>query len=262
MDLLLHGKVIMIAAASQGLGFGVAQALAREGAYISIASRSTEHIERTASSLRETAPDAVLSHVFDATDANSILTWVDATIKHFGGIDGLVTNTGGPPVGTMDSLNDHDWQAAFELLLMSVIRLIRAALPSMRLRGGGSILALTSTSVKEPIPNLLLSNVMRSAVTSLAKSLSLELAADGIRVNTLMPGRIATARMESLDLHAATQAGISVAEQQRRTNSRIPLGRYGTVEEFGRAAAFLLSPAAGYITGTTLAMDGGLLHAL
>ena len=260
MDLQLSGKVVMVAAASKGLGFGIARVLAREGAVLSIASRSSGEIERAAAQLREEQGGDVLARTFNATDSASITAWTEATVARFGGIDGLVTNAGGPPVGTFDTLDDAAWQSACELTLMSVVRLIRAVLPTMRARGGGSILALTSTSVKESIANLLLSNVFRSGVTSLAKSLSRELAPENIRVNTLMPGRIATDRMISLDTIAAERAGISVAEQARRSEMQIPLGRYGTPDEFGNAAAFLLSPAASYITGTSLAVDGGFLH--
>src|SRR5581483_11318034 len=154
------------------------------------------------------------------------------------------------------------WQTAFELLLMSVVRVVRLAVPAMKARGGGAILVGTSSSVKEPIPNLALSNVLRSAVTSLAKTLSFELAADRIRVNTLIPGRIATDRLKSLDEIGAKAAGIPVAEHEKRAAASIPLGRYGSPDEFGRMGAFLLSDAASYITGASVQVDGGIIRGL
>jgi 3-oxoacyl-[acyl-carrier protein] reductase len=183
-------------------------------------------------------------------------------LEQFGGIDILFANTGGPPAGTVLSFDDQAWQAAFELLLLSVVRSVRLVVPSMRARGGGSILVGTSSSVKEPIANLALSNVLRSGVTSLAKTLSLELAPDKIRVNTLIPGRIDTDRVRWLDEVNAKKNGISVADVQARALASIPIGRYGEPDDFGRTAAFLLSDAASYITGAAVQVDGGLIKGL
>lgn len=260
MDLHLQGKVVMVAAASRGLGYGIAQAVAAEGARVSICSRSAVAVEAAALRLHEETGAMVLPVVADMTDPQAIQHWVETTLARFDRIDGLVTNAGGPHSGTFDTFSDDDWQAAFELTLLSVVRLVRAVLPSMRRQGYGAILTLTSTSVKEPIDNLLLSNVLRSGVTSLAKSLSRQLAAENIRVNNLVPGRIATERVAALDDEAARTRGISTREQRRATERNIPLGRYGTAEEFGRAAAFLLSDAASYITGATLTVDGGMVR--
>jgi 3-oxoacyl-[acyl-carrier protein] reductase len=182
---------------------------------------------------------------------------VEATVAKFGGVDGLVVNAGGPPAGGFDDFDDAAWQASFELTLLSSVRMIRAVLPHLRDRGGGSILAVTSSSVKEPIDILLLSNVMRSGVVSLLKSLSRELAPEQIRVNNLVPGRILTDRVKSLDALSAKKSELSAAEQRAMQEQQIPWGRYGTIEEFGRAGAFLLSDAASYITGETLIVDGG-----
>jgi 3-oxoacyl-[acyl-carrier protein] reductase len=185
-----------------------------------------------------------------------------ATTDRFGGVDLLFANTGGPPAGTALSFDDMAWQNAFALLLLSVIRSVRLVVPSMRERGGGAILVGTSSTVKEPFPNLALSNVMRAGVTSLVKTLSLELAPDRIRVNSLLPGRIATDRLKYLDEANASKAGITTDEQTRRAMATIPVGRYGEPDEFGRAGAFLLSDAASYITGAALQVDGGLLKGL
>ncbi len=257
MDLGLRGKVAMVAAASKGLGFGIARELAREGALVSIGSRTESDIFDAADVLIEETGTDVFATVLDATDPDSIIQWRDSTIHEFGGVDLLVVNAGGPPVGRFDDFADSDWQAAFELTLMSAVRMIRAVLPPMREAGGGAILTLTSVSVKEPIDFLLLSNVMRSGVTSLAKSLSRQLAPENIRINNLMPGRIDTDRVQSLDQINAEARELPVEEIIAANEAGIPLGRYGTVEEFGRFGAFLLSDAASYITGQTIAVDGG-----
>jgi 3-oxoacyl-[acyl-carrier protein] reductase len=195
--------------------------------------------------------------VLDVSDPDSIALWVEKTIDAFGGVDMLVVNAGGPPAGNFDQFDDDAWQDAFELTLMSAVRMIRAVLPFMRTAGGGSILTITSSSVKEPIDFLLLSNVMRSGVTSLAKSLSQQLAPENIRVNNLMPGRIDTDRVQALDERSARARGLSAEEIRAANELGIPLRRYGTIEEFGRLGAFLLSDAASYITGQTIAVDGG-----
>lgn len=163
------------------------------------------------------------------------------------------------PPGQFDVFSDEDWLAAFNLTLMSAVRMVRETLPHLRSAGGGAILTLTSSSVKEPIDFLLLSNVMHSGVTSLAKSLSKQLATENIRVNNLIPGLIATDRMQNLDAAQAKAKGISISDQRSLNEQNIPFGRYGEPMEFGKAGAFLLSPAASYITGATLVVDGGTM---
>ncbi|MEA2069336.1 MAG: SDR family oxidoreductase, partial [Verrucomicrobiota bacterium] len=244
MDLGLRGKVAMVAASSKGLGFGIARELAREGALVSIGARRESEVFDAAEALAEETGSEVLANVLDAANPGSILQWLENTTEAFGGVEMLVANAGGPPAGTFDDFEDSEWQAAFELTLMSSVRMIRAVLPFMRQEGGGSILAITSVSVKEPIDFLLLSNVMRSGVTSLAKSLSKQLAPENIRVNNLMPGRIDTDRVQSLDAMNAEAKGISPEEIKVANELGIPLGRYGSIEEFGRLGAFLLSDAA------------------
>lgn len=260
MDLGLKGKVAMVAGASRGLGFAVAKMLASEGASVSIASRNPSAIDAAANKIRQETGSAALGAAVDVRSAEALEGWHRATVERFGGVDLLVTNSGGPPAGPVEAFDDAAWQNAFELLVLSTVRMVRAVVPSMVERRGGSILLLTSSSVKEPIVNLALSNVLRPSVTALAKTLANELAARGIRVNHLVPGRIATDRLRELDEVNRQRAGISLEEHQRRAAAAIPLGRYGAPEEFARAAAFLLSDAASYITGATLQVDGGLIR--
>lgn len=252
----------MVAASSKGLGFGIAQELAKNGAIVCIASRTKNEVEAAAEKLRTTTKATVHTSVFDASDAQSIENWIKEVTQAFERIDGLVVNAGGPPPGNFEDFTDNDWENAFNLTLMSAVRLIRGVLPHMRSGGSGSILTVTSLSVKEPINGLLLSNVFRSGVTSLVKSLANELAVENIRVNNLIPGRIDTDRVKSLDKNLAEKQGIPVAKVKQQNETAIPLGRYGTIEEFGKAGAFLLSGAANYITGANLVIDGGLLKSI
>ena len=259
MDLQVKGKVYMVAASSKGLGFGIARELAKNGATVCIASRTKTEIETAANNLREETGTTIHATVLDASSAESIQNWISEVETAFERIDGLVVNAGGPPPGKFDDFTDTQWDTAFNLTLMSAVRMIRGVLPVMRNAECGSILTITSVSIKEPIDRLLLSNVFRSGVTSLVKSLSNELASQNIRVNNLVPGRIDTDRIKSLDKSRAEIMGIPVEEAKAKNEASIPVGRYGTTEEFGRAGAFLLSPAASYITGVSLAVDGGLL---
>jgi 3-oxoacyl-[acyl-carrier protein] reductase len=257
IDLGLENRVILVAASSKGLGFGIAQALAKEGARLSIASRTESDIRMAASKLRDSEKCEARGYVFDASDSNSIDRWISSSIKDFGRIDGLVVNAGGPPPGTFDSFDDSDWEKAFNQTLLSAVRMIRGVLPAMRKNRYGSILTVTSSSIKEPIDNLILSNVFRSGVVSLVKTLANEVANEGIRVNNIVPGRIDTDRVRTLDNNAAQKLNESIDKQVFRQQQAIPLGRYGTIEEFGSAAAYLLSDRASYITGSTLVVDGG-----
>lgn len=260
MELSLQNRVMLIAASSKGLGYGVAEALAQDGAHVSMCSRTQEEIEASAQKLAAETGAETMGMACDVTQPDQIQAWIDATIAKWGRIDGLLVNAGGPPAGYFKEITDEQWQAAFELTLMSTVRMIRAALPHMS--AGSAILTVTSSSIKEPIERLGLSTVMRAGVAGLVKTLADELAPDGIRVNNLIPGRITTDRTAALDAGAAKRLGITPEEARQRSEASIPLKRMGTIQEFGKAGAFLLSPAAAYITGTSLTVDGGKMRSL
>jgi 3-oxoacyl-[acyl-carrier protein] reductase len=261
MDLGLKGKVAMIGGASRGLGFAVADALASEGAAVSISSSNQASIEDAGQRL-SSGGAAVLATAVDVRSGDQIGAWAQKTIERFGGVDLLFTNSGGPPAGAAISFEDAAWQNAIDLLLFSALRMVRAVVPSMKQRGGGSILMSTSASVKEPIPNLGLSTVLRASVSALSKTLALELAADRIRVNQIIPGRIDTDRIKQLDEIAAKKQGVTPGQAKARSIATIPLGRYGEPPEYARVAAFMLSSAAGYMTGSTVQVDGGLIRSV
>jgi 3-oxoacyl-[acyl-carrier protein] reductase len=261
MDLGLTGKVAMVGGASRGLGYAVAEALAREGALVSISSSTPASIEDAAKRLASGGAQ-VFAMPVDVRNADQIAAWGQKTVEKFGGVDLLFTNAGGPPAGAAVSFDDAAWQNAIDLLLFSTIRMVRAAVPSMKQRGGGSILMSTSASVKEPIPNLGLSTVLRASVSALAKTLALELAADKIRVNQIIPGRIDTDRVKQLDEINAKKQGISAEQAKAKAMATIPIGRYGEAPEYGRVAAFLMSDAAAYMTGATVQVDGGLIRSV
>jgi 3-oxoacyl-[acyl-carrier protein] reductase len=260
VDLGLKGKVAMVAGASRGLGYGVARALAAEGVKVSIGSRDETKIVEAARRIASDAQVETLSTRVDVRSSDEISAWHARTIERFGGLDLLFTNAGGPPTGAALSFDDAGWQAGFELLVLSTVRMVRLAVPSMTARGGGAIVVATSSSVKEPIANLALSNVLRSSVSALSKTLANELASARIRVNHLLPGRIDTDRVRELDEGRARQTNSTAAEQRASYAKSIPLGRYGTTEEFASAAVFLLSDAARYITGASLQVDGGMIR--
>ena len=250
----------MVAGASKGIGYGIAQILAQEGCKVSIGSRTDDDIKTAAQQIQTETGSDILGFPFDATVSQSISDWVAATKLHFGRVDYLVVNSGGPPAGLFDDFDDDAWQSAFELNLLSAVRMIRVVLPIMRECGGRSILVITSSSVKEPIDMLLLSNVMRAGVAGLAKTLSRTLVNDNIRINNIVPGRIDTDRVGYLDAATAKKKGISESDQRKLQEAMIPMGRYGSVHEFGRVAAFILSDAASYINGATIVVDGGKIR--
>lgn len=270
MDLGLAGKVAMVGGASRGLGYAVAKQLLAEGTSVSIASSQPAAIEAAAQTLQEgvdaasggsgASAGAILPFAADLRSGEAIAAWFAATQARFGGVDLLFVNTGGPPPGTALGFDDAGWQAGFELLVLSTVRMVRLAVPSMAARGGGSIVISSSSAVKEPIPNLALSNVLRASAGALAKTLSNELAAQGIRVNHLLPGRIDTDRVRQLDLNRSKLAGVTPEQQRANTEQTIPLGRYGAPDEFAKAAVFLLSPASAYTTGASLQVDGGMIR--
>jgi 3-oxoacyl-[acyl-carrier protein] reductase len=262
MDLGLKGKVAMVAGASRGLGLAVARALAAEGAAVSMVSRDASAICAAARAIQQETAADILGSAADVTVASEIERWTDATASRFGGVDLLFTNSGGPPAGPAISFDDSAWEKATDLLLFSVIRMVRGVVPMMQARGGGAILVSTSSAVKEPIANLGLSTVLRASVSALAKTLATELATEHIRVNQIIPGRVDTDRVRELDQINGKRQGITADDQKARSLLSIPMKRYGAPDEFGRAAAFLLSDAANYVTGATLQVDGGMIRSV
>jgi 3-oxoacyl-[acyl-carrier protein] reductase len=262
VDLGLTGKVAMVAGASRGLGYAVARGLAAEGVALSIGSREDAKIAEAGRRLTAETNAKVLATGVDVRSADAISAWHARTIETFGGVDLLFVNAGGPPAGTALSFDDASWQSAFELLVLSAVRMVRLAVPSMKSRGGGAIVVSTSSSVKEPIANLALSNVVRASVSALSKTLANELASDKIRVNHLLPGRIDTDRIRELDTIRGKQLNITPEEQRASYSKTIPLGRYGEASEYGSAAVFLFSDAARYITGASLQVDGGMVKSV
>ena len=198
----------------------------------------------------------------DVSEPEGIERWVEDAAGRWGGIDACLANAGGPPPGDFPAFDDAAWRAAFDLIVLSAVRMARAVIPQFERMGGGSMVFVTSSSTKEPIPNLTLSTVTRASVAALAKDLARQYAGKGIRANHLIPGRIDTARVRKLDRANAERVGITPEQQHERSLATIPMGRYGQPAEFGRAAAFLLSEAASYITGATLQVDGGLLRGI
>ena len=263
MDLGLQDKVAVVMAASKGLGRACATALAAEGARVTIGARGAQSLVKTAQAIQKATRSRVLAVPTDVTKAEDGEAIVAATVREFGRIDILVNNAGGPPAGNFESFGDAQWQAAFELNLLSTVRLVRLVLPHMRKTGSGRIITIVSTSVKQPIDGLLLSNAIRSGVVGMAKTLSVELAPDNITVNNVCPGRILTDRLRQLyHINERVQQGVSEEAVLKEMAQDVPMGRVGKPEELGALVAFLTSQQAAYITGTTIQVDGGLVRSL
>jgi 3-oxoacyl-[acyl-carrier protein] reductase len=261
MDLGLSGKSVIVCASSAGLGKAAALEFVREGANVMLASTKEASLRQAADDIQAATGREPKFTVADMTKADDITRLVEATVAAYGGVYTLVNNTGGPPAGLFEQFDDAAWQKAFELNLLSYVRTIRAALPHLRESGGGRIVNFTSTSVKSPLDNLILSNVFRTGVLGLSKTLASELGPNGILVNVVGPGRIQTNRITHLDTMRAGTAGVSIEQIRTESAKAIPLGRYGEPDEMARLAVFLGSPANTYSTGQTILVDGGMVKA-
>lgn len=261
MDFGLQNKNALVIASSQGLGKAIAVELLREGANVMLSARNEEKLVAVQEELKGIGTGKVSYCVTDITNLDDIKRVVAMTVHEFGGIDLLVNNAGGPKAGNFTDMSDDDWQAAFELNLLSYIRVIRETLPFLKQKGG-KIVNIASSSTKEPIPGLILSNTFRTGIVGLSKTLATELAADQILINTVSPGRIATERVAQLDEMNAVKQSLSVAEVKELAEGRIPLGRYGKPEEFAKFVTFLLSDANTYVTGQSFLVDGGMVKSI
>ena len=262
MDLGIHGKVAIVAAASSGLGKATAMELAAEGARVAINARNEEQLRDTAVEIQSKTGAEVMSIAGDVTNEDDVRRLVSETQSRFGSVDILVANAGGPPAGFFDDFGAQHYREAVELNLISTINLCREAVPHMRERGWGRIVAITSIAAKQPVENLILSNTARAGVLGFMKSLSQQIAADGITANTVCPGYHLTERLTSLSALIAKNEGVSVDDVYARWAASTPMKRIGDPKEFGAVVAFLCSERASYLTGTVIQVDGGAYRAL
>lgn len=263
MDLGLQDKSVIVTAGSRGLGYATALEFVKEGAFVTIASRNEEALQQAKKRIQEeTGKDTLTIAVCDMTKPDHIQALVGGVVDRLGTVDVLINNSGGPKAGLFETLTDEDFQVAFESNLLSFIRTIRAVFPHMKQQRSGHILNFASSSIKEPIDQLLLSNTFRTGIMGLSKSLSREFAPYNILINTIGPGRIATDRVRHLDQLVADQTEQELSAVEADQTSRIPIGRYGRPDEFSKAAVFLCSSANTYTTGQALLVDGGMVKAM
>jgi 3-oxoacyl-[acyl-carrier protein] reductase len=252
-----EGERVVITAASQGLGRAIATEFGRRGARVVVGARSTAQLRETVDLTRAAGATSASCYPLDLLDAGSVEAFIASAVTELGDLDVLVINTGGPHPGGFADVDDAAWQTAFELVVLSAVRVIRAALPALRRSPNAAIVHILSTSAREPSPGLLLSNALRPAVAGLAKTLADDLAPEGIRVNSVLPAAVRTSRVEALAARAAERSGTTMNEELERRAGGIPLRRLGSPAELARVVAFLASDEAGFITGTTLTVDGG-----
>ena len=261
MDLGLKDKRAFIAGSSRGLGFATALTLAREGCQVAVNSREKENARAAAEKITNETGTPAYGFAGDVGDAPAADELIKAAVDEMGGLDILITNAGGPPSGSFEIFDDATWQKAVNTSFFSHVRLIRAALPYLRKSDSPSVLTMTSYTVKQPIPNLVLSNSVRAATVGLTTSLAMELGKENIRFNSIMPGWTQTERVIELMAFRAQNNNTTVEEETAKQTAEIPLGRMGQPQEFANAAVFLVSPAASFIHGVMLAVDGGIIKA-
>jgi 3-oxoacyl-[acyl-carrier protein] reductase len=261
MDLGLKGRVAFVAGGSKGLGRATAHVLAAEGASVAICARGESELKSAAEELSKETGARVIPVVADVSKPAEIERAIQRTVDELGALHILVPNSGGPPAGTFDELSEEHWQQALDTVLLSTARLVRAGLPHLKRAGWGRIVVITSSSTREAIPGLLLSNVSRPAIVGLCKTLSRELGPYGITVNNVGPGLIETDRLAHIQTRQAKVASVDLEELRRRAVAQIPVGRFGAPVEFARVVAFLASDAGSYLTGQTILVDGGKVSA-
>ena len=262
MDLGLKDKRAFVAGSSRGLGYATALLLAKEDCKVVLNSRDAEKVKAAAENITHETGTQAYDVAGDVSDSSTAEALIKSAIESLGGLDILITNAGGPPAGSFEIFDEETWQKAVDTSLMSHVRLIRAALPHLRKSDSPSVLTFTSYTVKQPMNNLVLSNSIRAATAGLTKSLALELGKDGIRFNSILPGWTLTERVEHLMVFRAQNNKTTPDEEKAKQIMEIPLGRMAQPEEFAHAAVFLVSPAASYITGVMLNVDGGIVKGL
>lgn len=262
MDLGLRGKRALVLAASRGLGYASALGLAREGAAVVLCSRDGQRAEEAARRIRDETGAEVYAVAADVSNEGEVQQLVRTAVEHLGGLEIVVHNAGGPPSGPFAKMTTEQWRQAVDQNLLSFVWLVQAAAPEMAKAGYGRIIAITSSSIKQPIPGLLLSNATRTAVLGTIRTLAKELGPQKILVNTVAPGRIATERIEELDRASAQRSGRPLEDVQNESLASIPLGRLGDPEELANVVVFLASEAASYVNGAAIQVDGGKLDAL